>query len=74
MFFLVPYQDFFKLSFTFGDKVLSEILASELIKADLKEQIKTSKKYAEGTSIFLPIYSMEDVLQALELVKFKTPC
>ncbi|MBI9036419.1 MAG: DUF3788 family protein [Bacteroidales bacterium] len=74
MFFLVPYQDSFKLSFTFGDKALTEILASEIITEDLKEQIRTSKKYTEGTSIFFSINSMDEALQAIELIKFKLSC
>lgn len=74
MFFLVPYQDSFKLSFTFGDKALSNILASKIIKDDLKDQIRKSKKYTEGTSFFLPIITMDDALQAIELVKIKISC
>ena len=74
MFFLVPYQDSFKLSFTFGDKAHTEILASEIITEDLKEQIRTSKKYTEGTSIFFSINSMDEALQAIELIKFKLSC
>lgn len=71
LFFLVPYEKNFKLSFTFGDKALCQILDSENIIDDIKDLIKNSKKYTEGTSVLLTIQSMKDVSQAIELVKYK---
>lgn len=71
VFFLVAYEGVFKLSFTFGDKAISEIIASDTINSYVKELVQSSKKYAEGTSFLFAIDSETKVKQAIELIKIK---
>ncbi len=71
VFFLVPHEGFFKLSFTFGDKAVCQIIASDTISSHIKELIQAAKKYSEGTPILLTVKSENDVGQAIELVKYK---
>lgn len=71
LFFLITYDGYFKLSFTFGEKAISEIDKSDEISKNIKELLKRSKKYVEGTSLFLKVSSETDVKDAILLVKLK---
>ena len=50
LFFLIPYQSYFKIVFVFGDKAVTEIEDSD-ISEDLKSVVINAKKYAEGRGL-----------------------
>jgi hypothetical protein len=71
LFFLVVNDGSFKLSFTFGEKVVSSISSSDDVSTNVKELLKNSKKHVEGTTIIIPVGSESDVEDAISLLKFK---
>lgn len=71
IFFLAVNEGSFKLSFTFGEKVVSSILSSDDVSTNVKELLKNSKKHVEGTTIIIPVGSESDVEDVISLLKFK---
>ena len=71
IFFLVIFEEFFKVSFTFGDKVVSEILGSDNVSNSVKKCFENSKKYIEGTTILYEVKSKSDVDNVNQLIRFK---
>ncbi|MBN2261906.1 MAG: DUF3788 domain-containing protein [Prolixibacteraceae bacterium] len=68
--FLIPCNDFFRVSFTFGEKAFEQILLgnfSETVKRTLLE----APKYAEGRSILLEVKNEDDLDTVLQLMKIK---
>jgi hypothetical protein len=70
LFFFVPVEDYFKLSFIFGDKAVEAV-----VKSDLPENIKTTlrnaKKYMEGRGLSIDVKTSEDVEITKKLVDIK---
>jgi hypothetical protein len=71
IFFLVIYEGYFKISFTFGDKVVREILDSDSVSNSVKVSFENAKKYVEGTTILYEVKSKSDVDNVKQLIRFK---
>lgn len=71
MFFLVIYEDYFKISFTFKDKTVSDILTSDKVSNNVKSCFDNAKKYVEGTTILFTVKSKSDVDDAIQLINYK---
>lgn len=71
LFFFVPKQGYFSLSFIFGDKAAAEIERSNLPQ-DIIESLKKAVKYMEGRGINLEIKTGEDVKVVQRLIEIKT--
>ena len=71
IFFLVIYEGYFKVSFTFEDKIVSEILDSDNVSNSVKKCFENSKKYIEGTTILYEVKSKSDVDNVNQLIRFK---
>jgi hypothetical protein len=54
LFFLIPYDSFFKMVFIFGDKAVDAIENSD-IGEELKNEIRNAKKYAEGRGLSIEV-------------------
>lgn len=68
--FIVPLKEYFQTVFTFGDKAVDVILASELPEK-IKFETASAKKYSEGRSIRLDVKTSADIKVVLELVRIK---
>ncbi len=70
LFFLTPYQNYFRVAFVFGDKVISKIAKSSL-PANIIEELLAAKKYAEGRGISIEVKSQADVKNVIQLLEIK---
>lgn len=70
LFFMIPQKGFFRISLIFGDKAVSEIEASD-VPEDIKEELRTARKYTEGRGIGIDVTSPEDVENIKKLVTMK---
>jgi len=70
IFFLIPLEGGFRLSFTFGDKAVKVINKSDLPKSIVK-LINESRKYAEGRVLQLEVKSTSDCPSAEKLIDIK---
>lgn len=70
LFFLVPLEESFRLSFTFGDKAVAAVEKSKLPK-DLISTLKKARKYAEGRVLQIEVKSSDDVENIQTLVRIK---
>ena len=70
MFFLIPSEKYFSLAFLFGDNAVSEIEQSDLPEK-IKEEIRNTKKYAEGKGIRVEVRKRSDVKNIIKLVRIK---
>ena len=70
IFYLIPQEGFFKVSFVFGEKATARILASALPE-HLRKSLMESHTYAEGRSLMLDIKNKEDSAVISELIKIK---
>lgn len=70
LFFLLVFDGYFKLSFTFGDSAVEKINKSDLNK-NIIEQLKTAKKYSEGRTIQIIVDSESQVELVITLLRFK---
>jgi hypothetical protein len=68
--FVVPYNGYFRVVFTFGDKAVSDVIASKLPKK-IKDELVNARKYAEGRSVNFDVKSDEHMESILELVRIK---
>jgi len=68
--FMIPVEDYFKITFVFGDKA---VLVAE--KSDLPREIintlKDARKYMEGRGIQIEVKDLEDVKNIKKLVEIK---
>jgi hypothetical protein len=70
LFFLIPSEKFFTLAFVFGDKAISEIENSDLPEK-IKEELRNTKKYAEGKGLRIEIRKKGDLKSIIKLVRIK---
>ena len=70
LFFFVPLEGSFKLSFVFGDKAVAAAEQSDLPK-DLIKTLKNARKYAEGRGLQIEVKETADVENIKELVEIK---
>ena len=70
LFFFIPLEGSFKVSFVFGDKAVAAAEKSDLPK-DLIETLKNARKYAEGRGLQIEVESPTDVENIKKLVEIK---
>jgi len=70
LFFLIPYESYFKLVFVFGDKAVAEIVQSE-ISEDLKKDILNAKKYGEGRGLSIEVRDGKYLADIKKLIDVK---
>lgn len=70
LFFLIPSQDYFRIVFVFGDKAVVAIEESDLAE-DLKNTIKSVKKYAEGRGLPIEVRDKKYLADIEKLIDIK---
>ncbi len=70
LFFFVPLEGSFRVSFVFGDKAVAATEQSDLPK-DLIKTLKNARKYAEGRGLQIDIKGPADVENIKKLVEIK---
>jgi hypothetical protein len=70
LFFLIPYESFFKIVFIFGDKAVQEIENSN-ISDDIKNEIINAKKYMEGRGIAIEVKDGKHLTDIKTLIDIK---
>ena len=70
LFFFIPAQDFFKITFVFGDKAVAAVEQSDL-PSDIIDTLRNSRKYAEGRGIQIEVKSGADLEVIKKLVDIK---
>jgi len=70
LFFLIPLEDLFVISFVFGDKAVTKILETDL-PDEIKSTLQEARKYAEGRGLPVEVRSEKEVEQVKKLVEIK---
>ncbi len=70
LFFFIPLEGSFKVSFVFGDKAVAAVEQSDLPK-DLIKTLKNARKYAEGRGLQIEVKTAADVENIKKLVAIK---
>ena len=70
LFFFIPKEQAFSLTFTFGESAVVTIASSEL-PSDLIEKVLAAKKYTEGRVVQLDVANQADVHLVSRLVEIK---
>lgn len=70
MFFLVPCEKYFYLSFVFGDKAVAAVEQSD-IPQSMIDELKNAKKYTEGRGLRVEVKKKNDIKNVLKLVEIK---
>ena len=70
LFFFIPLEGTFRVSFVFGDKAVTAVEESELPKK-LITNLKSARKYAEGRGLNIDVKRPVDVVHICKLVEIK---
>ncbi len=70
LFFFIPVEGSFKITFIFGDRAVAAIEGSDLPE-EIIDRLRNAKKYAEGRGIQLQVTSVADVENVKKLVEQK---
>jgi Protein of unknown function (DUF3788) len=70
LFFLKPFDNFFRIVFAFGDKAVDEIMMSDF-PPQIAEELRNAVKYAEGRGLRLDIKKKIDIQNVIKLVAVK---
>jgi len=70
LFFLVPYDSYYKIVFVFGDKAVAEIEKSEIADT-LKNEVINAKKYAEGRGLAIEVKDGKYISDIKTLINIK---
>jgi hypothetical protein len=70
LFFLIPFEPYFKIVFVFGDKAVDEIKKSQ-ISDNLKETVINAKKYAEGRGLAIEVKDEQYISDIKTLINIK---
>lgn len=70
LFFMMPQEGYFHITFVFGDKAVSEVEKSDLPK-DIIETLVNAKKYMEGRGLTVQVKNSKDVQNVKKLVDIK---
>ena len=70
LFFMAPYEKFFRIAFVFGDKAVAAIELSDLPKTLIRELVE-AKRYVEGRGLRLDVKGRGVVKDIVKLVEFK---
>ncbi|MCX6169082.1 MAG: DUF3788 domain-containing protein [Ignavibacteriales bacterium] len=68
--FFIPHSKYFRIGLVFGDNAVSEILQSNLPK-EIIEEIKNTKKYAEGTGLRIDVKNKKNLDTVKKLLQIK---
>ena len=68
--YLLPRDKFFKVAFVFGQKATDQILKSK-ISREIKNELKSVKKYAEGRGIRIDIKNDKKISDIIKLIEIK---
>ena len=69
LFFLIPYESYFKVVFIFGDRAVDAIEKSD-VEEGFKNEIRNAKKYGEGRGLAIEVRDgthIEDFKRLLEI-------
>lgn len=70
LFFLVPMNNYFKITFVFGDKAVEAVEKSDLPK-EIKNTLKNARKYMEGRTIQIEVKLPADIENIKKLLEIK---
>ena len=70
LFFFIPFEGSFRVSFVFGDKAVAVVEQSDLPR-DLIRTFKNARKYAEGRGLQIDVKRSADVKHIKKLVNIK---
>ena len=70
LFFFIPLEDSFQVSFVFGDKAVAAVEKSDLPQ-ELVTSLKNARKYAEGRGLQIDVKGSADVEHVKKLVEIK---
>ena len=70
LFFFIPLEGTFRVSFVFGDKAVAAVEESKLPKK-LITNLKNARKYAEGRGLNIDVKQLVDVVHICKLVEIK---
>jgi hypothetical protein len=70
LFFIIIYDDHFRVSFVFGDKAVNSIVKSN-VADETKKSLKEARKYAEGRGISFEVYDNKQFDDIQKLIKIK---
>jgi hypothetical protein len=70
LFFFLPVEGYFKITFIFGDKAVAVVEQSDLPKG-IVDTLKNARKYAEGRGIQIEVKTPLDVENVKKLVDIK---
>jgi hypothetical protein len=68
--YLLPRDKYFKVAFVFGQKAFDQIMGSA-VSDEIKNELKSAKKYAEGRGIRLDVKNTEVIKDITELIEIK---
>lgn len=70
IFFLIPMENGFRISMTFGEKAVCHIQESDLPE-DVLSAVSNAKKYAEGRTVQIPVSTEYDIQIIKSLIEIK---
>jgi hypothetical protein len=74
LFFFTPKENYFSITFVFGDKAVESVENSDLPE-DVKTRLREARKYMEGRGICIDVSSNDDldVVKKLTMIKVAPP-
>lgn len=70
LFFMIPYENYFKITFVFGDKAVTVVEKSDLPK-EIINSLLNARKYMEGRGIQVVVKDLEALNNIKKLVEIK---
>jgi hypothetical protein len=70
LFFFIPLKGIFRIAFVFGEKAVCAVESSDLPET-IKQELKNTRKYAEGRGLRIDVKSAKDVENIRKLVEIK---
>ena len=70
LFFMTPQEGYFRMTFVFGDRAVSEVEKSDVPK-NLIKALLSAKKYAEGRGLTVDVKDASDVQNVQKLIDIK---
>ncbi|MDQ0359684.1 DUF3788 family protein [Breznakia pachnodae] len=70
LFYILPRENYFEVSFVFGDRAVEALEASELAD-NLKKELREARKYMEGRGISISLQADSNLKDVLLLLKAK---
>lgn len=70
LFYILPRENYFEVSFVFGDRAVEALEASELAD-NLKKELREARKYMEGRGLSISLQADSELKDVLLLLKAK---